>query len=126
MQGYLYIDTKYIPAERTISIYLLPNQDKWLYKILLVVKLQNHWLIISFTLKIAINKWWGKLSKIPSLDVDADDIIRKETYRFYAFNVISLSLDLNKTALKQGDQYLSNHHLSNKSNHYYYTNYGFY
>ena len=54
-----------------------------------------------------------KIIEISSLEVDADDIIRKETYRFYAFNIISVSLDLNKTVLKQGDQRLSNHHLSN-------------
>jgi hypothetical protein len=44
---------------------------------------------------------------------DADDIIRKETCDSMLLMLVSVSLDLNRTALKQGDQHLSNHHLSN-------------
>jgi hypothetical protein len=33
-----------------------------------------------------------------SLDIDADDIIRKETYRLYTLLLVSVSLDLSITA----------------------------
>jgi hypothetical protein len=33
-----------------------------------------------------------------SLDIDVDDIIRKETHLFYTILAVSLSLDLSRTA----------------------------
>lgn len=38
---------------------------------------------------------------------DADDIIRKETCDSMLLMLVSVSLDLNRTALKQGDQHIS-------------------
>jgi hypothetical protein len=38
------------------------------------------------------------LSKISSLDIDADNIIRKETYRLYTLLLVSVNLDLSRTA----------------------------
>jgi hypothetical protein len=46
------------------------------------------------------------------LDIDADDIIRKETYRLYTLLLVS-KFRLEQNCLRQGDRHLSNHHLSN-------------
>lgn len=53
-----------------------------------------------------------KLSKIFLLDVDADDIIRKETYRLYTLLLVS-KFRLEQNCLGQGNQHLPNHHMSN-------------
>ena len=47
-----------------------------------------------------------------SLDIDADDIIRKETYRLYTLLLVS-KFRPEHNCLRQGDRHLSNHHLSN-------------
>jgi hypothetical protein len=47
-----------------------------------------------------------------SLDVGANDIIRKETYRLYTL-LLASKFRLEQNCLGQGDRHLSNHHLSN-------------